>query len=336
METRNIISSEFYNEYHGHNIPHLTTLHSHLRTNHNIPLIFLAGDSSLDNKHWFNETDHAVNGYESILNPPMSNKDIAYWMNKELVDRGLTGQLATINCAIEESTLSDRTCGHLRKQDIFIMENIQRQDVLIVSVGGNDIALRPSPCTILNLLSLVNCTCTSCIEKFSCGSACPCDDLCMGCSFGCLSNICAFPCGMGYFIHLFKTRIEAFVRRMTQRCRPRIILVCMIYFLDETPGSSWAEPALRVLQYNTNPRKLQVVIERLFILATSQIHIEGSKVIPVPLYQALNGKLSADYVERVEPSASGGYKVGSFLIDEVLRELHQCANVESDNIPERH
>jgi hypothetical protein len=41
---------------------------------------------------------------------------------------------------------------------------------------------------------------------------------------------------MGYFIHLFKTRIEAILRSLTRHSRPRAIVVCMIYFLDETPG----------------------------------------------------------------------------------------------------
>lgn len=45
-----------------------------------------------------------------------------------------------------------------------------------------------------------------------------------------------FCAGMGYFIHLFKTRIAAVLENMTAHRKPRAIVVCMIYFLDETPG----------------------------------------------------------------------------------------------------
>jgi hypothetical protein len=38
-------------------------------------------------------------------------------------------------------------------------------------------------------------------------------------------------------------------------------------------------------------------------------------VIPVPLFHALDGKLSREYVERVEPSSQGGRKMAEFLLD---------------------
>lgn len=47
---------------------------------------------------------------------------------------------------------------------------------------------------------------------------------------------CVVDSGMGYFIHMFKTRISAVIENMTAHRKPRAIVVCMIYFLDETPG----------------------------------------------------------------------------------------------------
>merc|ERR1712087_216414 len=35
----------------------------------------------------------------------------------------------------------------------------------------------------------------------------------------------------------------------------------------------------------------------------------GTEVVPFPLFVPLDGKTSADYVERVEPSAQGGRKM---------------------------
>jgi hypothetical protein len=47
----------------------------------------------------------------------------------------------------------------------------------------------------------------------------------------------------------------------------------------------------------------------------STIRIKGSEVIPVPLFNALDGKNSNDYIARVEPSAAGGRKMAEFLLD---------------------
>lgn len=49
--------------------------------------------------------------------------------------------------------------------------------------------------------------------------------------------------------------------------------------------------------------------------AVSRIRIPGSQVIPVPLFRVLDGKTPSDYVQRVEPSPSGGCKMAEFLLD---------------------
>lgn len=64
---------------------------------------------------------------------------------------------------VEATTLNERTFK-LRPQDIFIRDNISCDDILVVSVGGNDVALMPCPCTILSILGLLSLP-ASCIEK---------------------------------------------------------------------------------------------------------------------------------------------------------------------------
>jgi hypothetical protein len=350
-----ISSQRFYNEYHGHRVEDLVLLHSHLRSHqnkrNNNPLIFLAGDSSLDNKHWFRNTNDALNGYEDILSPPQSRQDIAYWMNYALTQIQLDtksnsddnnnplssskpqqqkqGHWSVINCAIEESTVGARSCGRLLPQDHFISDNIQSQDILIISVGGNDIALHPSLCTILNLLCLTFCPTQFCIDQ-SCGTAIPCDEYFGGCTSSCFSNFLAFPYGFGYFIHLFKTRIQSLINKLISKQSPKHIYVCMIYYLDETPGNSWAEVALSGMQYNQNPKKLQSIISQLFELATKQIQIPGTTVTGIPLFRILDGKDPTDYIERVEPSAKGGKKMGMFLVNEIMEELKSYHQEEMD------
>jgi hypothetical protein len=69
--------------------------------------------------------------------------------------------------------------------------------------------------------------------------------------------------------HLFGTRVEKYIERLTIKNKPKKILVCMIYYLDETTTPSWAGPALSALGYNNNPEKLQLIIRKLFTEATS-------------------------------------------------------------------
>jgi hypothetical protein len=79
-------SSAFYATYHGHSTNDLQFVLDGIKRNKPLGtgVIYLIGDSTLDNKFWFRDTASAINGYQSILNPPVSKQDIAYWMNAEL------------------------------------------------------------------------------------------------------------------------------------------------------------------------------------------------------------------------------------------------------------
>eukprot|EP00041_Stephanoeca_diplocostata_P027741 m.770112 g.770112 ORF g.770112 m.770112 type:complete len:186 (-) comp23238_c3_seq18:95-652(-) len=124
---------------------------------------YLAGDSSLDNKYWIlQRTAPAVNGFEEILQPPVAVPDVAHHLNAILADslQGSSKQTTgALNTAVEATTLGSRVgkCGKLWPSDIFIRDHITENDVLVVSVGGNDIALSPSCSTICNILGLVAC-----------------------------------------------------------------------------------------------------------------------------------------------------------------------------------
>ena len=210
-------------------------------------------------------------------------------------------------------------------------ECITADDYLIISLGGNDIALRPNLCTILNVLTLVNCTTTDCIEKRACGSSIPIDECCCGFTTSCCSNALAFPFGYGYMIHLFKTRLEKIAVNILSKRKviPKKVLICMVYYLDEKPGGSWAEMALSGLGYNKNPRHLQTVIKLLFRDATSKISIPGVSVQAVPLFESLDGSDTSDYCARVEPSAKGGEKMGKQLLDYILDEANRSNETQN-------
>jgi len=107
----------------------------------------------------------------------------------------------------------------------------------------------------------------------------------------------------------------------------------MIYYPDENNTPSWANPALSALGYNSNPEKLQMLIRKVFEEAISKITIEGSEVIPVPLFNVLDGKHSSDYIARVEPSPSGGRKMAEFLLDVIYRPSSAAGCYESSSPP---
>lgn len=153
---RKVSAKAYYSEYHGHRVNDLEKVLPALRAKSS-RLIWTAGDSSLDNKYWVEEQAGAVGAYKDVLEPAVSKKDVTYWLNyhchnsKNNSPRKTT---AAINTAVEATTLNERTF-QLRPQDIFIRDNIQAEDVLIVSIGGNDIAMMPTPCTIASIGSIV-------------------------------------------------------------------------------------------------------------------------------------------------------------------------------------
>lgn len=139
--------------------------------------------------------------------------------------------LCCLNTAIEATSLNTRACC-LPEQDCFIRDNICENDYLVVSIGGNDIALSPLLCTILNMLILSWCTPKICVEKCSIG--CP-PNLgiecgCLDCGLvGCITGLFSgWPIGMGYFINLFKNRIENYVKKLVSKKKPRKVIICMI------------------------------------------------------------------------------------------------------------
>lgn len=299
----------YYEEYHSHRVAHLSQVRARLASQARCrAFIYLAGDSSLDNKHWFFKgfkdkrmqmmdakfTAPAVNGYEHVLAPSRMVQDVSYWLNQGCSERLGAGQLCTLMTSIEESTVDDRSDG-LLAQDAFIRDHISEDDFLIVSVGGNDIALRPRLRTAVNMLLLTR----SPDVLISAGYA---------------------P-GFGYFVDFFHRRVQKYVCQLVAKRKPKKILVCMIYYLDEVAGGSWADHTLKALGYDANPGKLQLIIRTIFEAVKQRgFHIPGvQEVVPFPLFRVLDGKTRADYVQRVEPSVAGGQKMAKAFLDELLQ-----------------
>eukprot|EP00392_Amoebophrya_sp_AT5.2_P006293 g6304.t1 len=348
-----IPNAAYYAEYHGHKLAHLHRTRDRLAaicwperknsaladaaaplveiSKENGGFIYLLGDSTLDNKHWLYSNAiaktqerallrdglPACNGYEHILSEPKrSMPDVAYWLNRAIADsrdeqgageqdegRSMPRYIA-INAAVEESTLGQRF-SRLLPHDAFVAEQFGSNDVLVFSCGGNDIALAPSAGTIFNIAAAVLCAST----------------------FGARSD--GYTLGLGHFADLFGKQTENFVRRVVghdaQKKRPKLVVVCMLYFLDEDGGAeSWANATLGFLRYNKDPGMLQNFIRYCYREGTKKIKVDEVPVLAVPLFETLDGKDTRDYVARVEPSAVGGEKLGHALwhaIQEKLKEI---------------
>jgi hypothetical protein len=126
--------------------------------------------------------------------------------------------------------------------------------------------------------------------------------------------------GIRYFENMFSRRMTSYIERVVERERPRAIGVCVIYFPDQSETGSWADMPLSCLGYNSDPRKLQAAIRYLYSFLQTNLHIAGVRVIPIPLFEALDGTNSRDYVARVEPSRWGGEKMAELI----FRYLHDA------------
>ena len=212
----------FFSEWKGHPIESLIALRSTVLSSRGVkPIIWLAGDSSLDNKAWVPSDGpggeplpvEVPEVYREVLSKPRPKPDIAFWLNHFLGARA-----TAINTAVEASLLRERD-GKLLPHDEFIRDSLRPQDILIVSVGANDIALAPSLATAWHMMRLAWFSSQASLEKGTAWS-------------------------LSYFRHMFQTQIQEYINHLVQKTKPAAIIVCMIYFPLEAGKAnqrSWAD-----------------------------------------------------------------------------------------------
>jgi len=107
-------SAFFYGTYHGHEVEYLNRVLSALKVyGKKKRFVYLAGDSSLDPKYWLLPEARvgAVNGYETVLDPPECVPDVCYWLNLQLSQKNkgcAQEDMAAIMTAVEATTLVER------------------------------------------------------------------------------------------------------------------------------------------------------------------------------------------------------------------------------------
>jgi lysophospholipase L1-like esterase len=164
----------------------------------------------------------------------------------------------------QASTLEDRVKGGLLGQDLLIRDHIAANDVLIVSIGGNDVALRPSLKTIMSVSWLTFFSRDSNLEN--------------GTAYGdhdhSVISIHIYHClqllGMGHVRHVFHDQLKGYISEICANTKPKLVLVTMIYYPSES-GQGWADPLLKTLGYNKDPSTLQKIIRTVFRECVSEI-----------------------------------------------------------------
>lgn len=308
---------EFYSRFNGHPINDLKKAHNHLRKNCS-SLIYLAGDSSLDNKHWlFGNSDQkdksyykenktfaaALPAYKEILSNPIMVRDVNYWLGYFLDQKDQLSPSDKKTCSlmtsVEATTLMNNGKVREEPQDKFIKNTITDEDYLVISVGGNDIAMAPTQKTTYNLKKI-----------FQSGS----------------QTLDPEKEEVKYFITLLKDRVKEYIKKLVGNKKPKKIIIAMIYYPDENYQNSWASTILSQFKYSEHPQRLQNFIQFLFHHATSKIKDEmpGLSVTPVALYEALDGSDTKHYEQAVEPSIEGGKVLAQFYLKklEITEPLH--------------
>ena len=157
------------------------------------------------------------------------------------------------------------------------------------------VALAPSVSTMLATAGLAHLTPTFVINRYKTGL------------------------GMCRFRTLFKAYMTAYLEALTSRCKPRAIVLGMIYFPAEGADGSWANTMLRLAGYNWRPKHLQAVLRTVYEQTVAQLQLPGTTVIPLPFFEVLDPQNRDHYVQRVEPSAEGGRLMAEAIVDAIGR-----------------
>jgi len=296
----NINQDKYYSQKFGHEVEDIKKVHHHITQNQGKKrIIWLAGDTTLDNKHWLEDIRKSCNGYEHIFEQAYSKADLCHWINHHMQVMDYKGW-ACINAAVNESSLTQRRKKGLLPQDEFIRDNLTEKDLLIISIGGNDLY---STLNFKRMTSMINFFLTKNPDKFAESEK--------------------FQC----FVDLFKNQTEDYIKSLIAKHKPRKIIVCSLYH-PSIEGKGWADKLLSLIRYKKNPSKVHKVVEAIFEQATEKIKIPGVAIFPVKLWELLDWRQPDNFIERVYPSAKGGKELSQGFLSvfnfAVQNQTRQC------------
>jgi len=282
---------EYYSRGFGHWPEDLEVMYRGLQESTNCSrFVWFAGDSTLDNNRDLAKFPGyvpmlAVAGYAQVLQPSWMYPDVSYMLNTQLQAQYPQQRFCVVNTAKAGSTLGGRVGpdGKLTPQDKVLRDRMSEDDVLIVSVGGNDFGRWPG---LMYMAALVLQDST----KILTGQA----------------------SGLQHFVTLFRDGMAEYIGKLMSKRKPNKVIFSMQYYLREAPGGNKLLP---YANYDKHPDRLQAVIQRLFIDAITKIKLNGTSMHFVPMYHTLDGTNADDYLpDRVHLSVEGGRKMAQTLI----------------------
>lgn len=200
-----ITPDEFFMNKNGAHLPsHLRTVVEHVREKGK-RIMWLVGDGVLSNFSQFTGEDEDIpsstvpltEDYDTLLDPPQGVPDVAWFLNDRLEDT----RYVAVNCAVQGSTLSQRSCT-LTPQDEIVRSMMQPSDILVMCIGYEEIYLTPTDPVKFHMNKL-NLT-----ER------------------GIFSRFCQPSISEHYFTNLVTRKLNSYITSLTTVYTPRRIVVC--------------------------------------------------------------------------------------------------------------
>jgi len=251
-----------YDNYYGHTLEDLNKIFQ----SSNNPKIYLAGDSILDNKFWV-KNEGKVNKVKNLFDIP----DIEYHMNDLIED------YTCINCASEESKVENKIYNY---QDKFIHDNITKDDILVISIGGNDFLLNPD-----NLTRLGKAQFSRILKgKYE-------DENYL------------------QILNIFNLHIPKYIKYLIGKNTPKKIIYLFPYFPCEVKGQCWSSAINLIMIFKGF---LKDTMRNLY----KDMKLKEN-IIKLPLFKLFNPEKEEDYIQRLEPSILGGRKIASLILKNI-------------------
>ncbi len=110
--------------------------------------------------------------------------------------------------------------------------------------------------------------------------------------------------------------MKDYLERLTSKKKPKKIIVCIIYMPNFMNTSGWAVGFLNNLKkmypdatIDTLRNNLRGLLKKIHDECIEKIKINGTEIIPLKLYDVIDGTDEKDYENAVEPSIQGGKKM---------------------------
>ncbi len=283
--------NSIYSQWFGYDVESLRDIllrATDISNNERPHVIWLVGDSSLDNKAWVREdqclrphTDTTLYERAIIESNSLLLPDVAYHVNKLLPERWLC-----LCCAAEEAKLVTRAQHGLSDQEAFARDNFDSEkDVFVVSIGGNDILLGPDA----GLAASV-------------GVA-----LLWSGVFGWwLPSLFGWAPGISSLRQYYEEHLKSYLTQLRgDNGSSANMILCAPYYPCEIPQNGWSKRVLHALRYHDHPWIAQQALRSVF----DNLVLQDRSLKRLRLFDFLDPHDHALYVAGVEPSDLGGQHI---------------------------